>query len=116
MAKVRKELGVTFPFEVNGITGYGKAYTSIEVDTSLSIDDELEVSIKINNILDDVVFAEIDAQLARISAEYAGTIPMDNDGNPAKTQIDTVELTQKVREAIDHNLPKIKAIEAGTTG
>lgn len=98
MSKFRKEFGVTFPFEQNGVTGFGKSYTSIEIDTESDPMIQLEGMVKVNNIVDDVLVQITDAQLRRIQKEYVGEVV---DGGP--TQIDVLDVLNQVREVIHGN-------------
>ncbi len=106
MSSIRKEYGITMPFEQNGTTAYGKSYTAIELDIGTgSMVDDAEVMMRINNSIDDLLIMVTDASLRRTQAEYMGEVL---DGG--STVIDVQKALQIVRE----NLPDVNLIHTAS--
>lgn len=96
MPTLKKEFGITMPFETDGIVAYGKTYVGLEIDLDVPLGPQLEKAIKVNSIIDDVLIKVTDANLRRTQKEYQGIDPPDG----GETVVDISDLMNQVANAL----------------
>jgi len=94
-SQLRKEFGLTFPFEQHGMVGYAKHYIAIELDLDRDILPQLEKAVKIDSILNEVMVKSQDMQVGKTMNEY-------DTRNIEKfpEELDTAEIIQMIRDSL----------------